>query len=60
VIIKGQYPLSSFAQDQQPATWPFKSLTMQYYNGGESAVWNNTWLTDIPVEYTTDYSCPAN
>ena len=56
VTISGQFPITSFAVDSQPADWPYKSMQMQYY-GKESGSWSTDgWLAGIPANYTTDFS----
>jgi hypothetical protein len=54
VTITGTQPISAFGMDQQPADWPFKSMTMQYY-GAEVGTWNKGLLSGVPSNYTTDF-----
>lgn len=56
VVLLGRTPLRKFAQDSQPADWPFNSanMKMQYYSA-ESGSWSNGWLNNVPSNYTTNY-----
>ena len=56
VNIMGSIPYTQFAQDQQPADWPYNSAHMKMQNyGAEVGTWSNSWLQGIPSNYTTNY-----
>jgi hypothetical protein len=56
VNIGGSIPYTQFAQDQQPADWPYNSKTMQMqYYGAETGTWSDGWLQGLPANYTTTY-----
>mmetsp|Transcript_21890 Transcript_21890/g.23858 ORF Transcript_21890/g.23858 Transcript_21890/m.23858 type:complete len:266 (-) Transcript_21890:195-992(-) len=58
VVITGTRPISDFDFDQQPADWTYKNLTMSRYTS-EVGKWSNSWLSDVPSKYTTDYKTLA-
>ena len=52
VAIEGVKSFVDFEMDLQPATWPWKNLTMGRY-GLEDAEWEGGWLKDVPKEFTS-------
>jgi hypothetical protein len=56
VILQGSIPYTQFAQDSQPADWPYNAdhMKMQYY-GAEVGPWSDNWLQGLPANYTTVY-----
>ena len=53
VTIVGTLPLNQFSYDQQPSSWPYKSLPLQNYTQEQSSFWNDGWLqlADQPAHY---------
>ena len=44
VSIVGTIPINQFQYDQQPSSWPYKSLPLQNYTQEQSSLWTDGWL----------------